>query len=118
VPTVEGLQLAYALHPLPPGRFGFRRWRWELWHGAALIAAGWRTDREAAERALRAYASRFGHRLFGLRPPDIARASAGAAFPPGATVRVDSGAMTCFLVPRQLEDQLGRAVAQARPVSP
>jgi hypothetical protein len=30
VPTVQGLPFSYALHPLPPGRMPFRRWRWEL----------------------------------------------------------------------------------------
>ena len=30
MPTVEGLEFRYALHVLPPGRFPFRRWRWEL----------------------------------------------------------------------------------------
>jgi hypothetical protein len=30
VPTVQGLLFSYALHPLPPGRMPFRRWRWEL----------------------------------------------------------------------------------------
>ncbi len=69
LPTVEGLELAYALHPLPPGRFGFRRWRYELWHGARLIAAGWRVQRADAAQALRAHGADFAHQVFGLRPP-------------------------------------------------
>jgi hypothetical protein len=36
VPTVEGLQFSYALFPLPPGRFPFRRWRWELSGGGDI----------------------------------------------------------------------------------
>ena len=39
MPTVEGLQFAYALYALPPGRLPFGRWRWELWHGASMVAA-------------------------------------------------------------------------------
>jgi hypothetical protein len=110
VPTVEGLQLAYALHPLPPGRFGFRRWRWELWHGSNPIASGWRIDRADAERALRTYASRFGHELFGLRP---ARAATSDRFVPGAAVRVESEAISCLLIPRSLQDDYARASAVA-----
>ena len=69
MPTVEGLEFAYALYPLPPGRLPFRRWRWELWHGANLVAAGWRLARPDAGRALRVHAAEFGHRLFGLPVP-------------------------------------------------
>jgi hypothetical protein len=102
MPTVEGLTLAYALYVLPPGRFPFRRWRWELWHGARLVAAGWRTSRPQAERALRAYAGDFGHTLFGLRPP-VPEATARDAFRPGASVRVEAGPVALRLVPRGLE---------------
>jgi hypothetical protein len=112
VPTVEGLKLAYALYPLAPGAFGFRRWRWELWHGATLVAAGWRVSPRDAERALWAYACRFGHRLFGLRSPDPVAPPAPETFRPGAVVRVDSGAMTCTLVPRALEAELAAAPAR------
>jgi hypothetical protein len=109
VPTVEGLTLAYAFHELEPGRYPFRRWRWELWHGAALVASGWRVTPAAAERALRTHASAFGHRLFGLRPPDPARAG-GTRFRAGAVVRVDSGAITCTLVPRALQAEYAAAL--------
>lgn len=100
MPTVEGLTLAYALYVLPPGRFPFRRWRWELWHGAGLVAAGWRTSRPSAERALQRYAGDFGHSLFGLqtRTP-----SEPQTLPPGATVRLQTGAIELRLVPRALE---------------
>ncbi|MEA2444231.1 MAG: hypothetical protein QOJ12_1523, partial [Thermoleophilales bacterium] len=42
----------YSLSELPPGRVGFRRWRWELWHGAVLLASGWRLSARDARRAL------------------------------------------------------------------
>jgi hypothetical protein len=103
VPTVEGLQFAYALHPLPPGGFGFRRWRWELWHGATLLAAGWRASRSDSERALRSYAAKAAHAVFGLRPPERLLPDTADAIPLGATVHVESGAVRCMLVPRHLE---------------
>jgi hypothetical protein len=104
VPTVDGLQFHYALHELAPGRWGFRRWRWELWHGPALVAAGWRMSRPDAERALRGHAARFGHRLFGLRGP-LPDAGRGPAIPPGASVRIEVGAVSCLLVPRALAEE-------------
>ena len=70
MPTISGLQFDYALYALPPGRLPFRRWRWELWHGANLVAAGWRLARPDAGRALRVHAAEFGHRLFGLPVPE------------------------------------------------
>lgn len=103
MPTVEGLTLAYALHVLPPGRFPFRRWRWELWHGAQLVAAGWRTSETAAERALRGYATEFGHRLFGLRPPPREAVAGHERLRPGAAMRFDAGGVALTLVPRGLE---------------
>jgi hypothetical protein len=102
MPTVEGLTLTYALYVLPPGRFPFRRWRWELWHGAQLVAAGWRTSRPAAERALRNYAAEFGHRLFGLRPPPRETHDA-EPLRPGAAIRMQAGGVAFMLVPRALE---------------
>jgi hypothetical protein len=100
MPTVEGLTLAYALYVLPPGRFPFRRWRWELWHGARLVAAGWRTSRPMAERAVQRYAGDFGHSLFGLTPPAN---TPHAPLPPGAATRVEVGSVAVQLVPRALE---------------
>lgn len=101
MPTVEGVVVSYALYPLPPGRFPFTRWRWEVWHGASLIAAGWRTSRPAAERAVQKFGADFGHRLFGLRdravPPDY------QPLRPGAAVVLRAGAVTLQLVPRALE---------------
>lgn len=102
MPTVEGLTLTYALYDLPPGRFPFRRWRWELWHGAQLVAAGWRTTPAAAERALRGYATEFGHRLFGLRPPPRTEVG-GEPLRPGSALRMQAGGVAFTLVPRALE---------------
>src|SRR5262249_43737189 len=69
VPTAGGLTFSSSLHPLEPGRMPFRRWRWELWHGATMVAAGWRLTQAQAGRALRLSAAEFGHRLFGLPGP-------------------------------------------------
>src|SRR3954470_11108200 len=69
VAIVSGLSFSYVLHELPRGRFPFRRWRFELWHGARLEAAGWRTTERDAARALRNHASRVAHAMFGLRAP-------------------------------------------------
>src|SRR3954452_19273611 len=69
VPTFHGLEFSYSLYSLPPGRIPFGRWRWELWHGPQLVAAGWRLARADAGRALRLYAADHGHRLFGLPAP-------------------------------------------------
>jgi hypothetical protein len=104
---VEGLRFAYALHPLPPGRFGFSRWRYELWHGAGLHAAGWCPTRRGAERALRRHAARVGHAIFGLRPdPRVIDAVGAGPVPRGASVRLDAGPVHLTLVPRAIEEEL------------
>jgi len=103
VPTVEGLQFFYALHALPPGRLPFKRWRWELWHGATLVAAGWRLSRPQAGRALRLSAAEFGHRLFGLQAPAREDAAMRGDLLPGSAERLAIGPITCLLVPRALE---------------
>jgi len=109
VPTVEGLAFAYTLHPLPPGRFGFRRWRWELWHGRALMAAGWRVDRAGACRALQAHGTQVAARMFGLRRalPDAREHVSDIA--PGSTLRVEAGAISFVLIPRALAQDAVRA---------
>ena len=103
VPTVQGLEFAYALYALPPGRLPFRRWRWELWHGATLVAAGWRLSRPQAGRALRVSAAEFGHRLFGLPAPRRDDVGAHGDLQPGSAERLAIGPITCLLVPRALE---------------
>jgi hypothetical protein len=108
VPTVEGLQFGYALHRIPPGRLPFQRWRWELWHGSTLVAAGWRMTRPQAGRALRVNAVEFGHRLFGLPPPRN-RALPVRDLQPGTAERLAFGPIACVLVPRALEAAPGLA---------
>ncbi len=103
VPTVHGLEFAYNLYPLPAGRIPFRRWRWELWHGANLIAAGWRLARPDASRALRLYAADHAHRLFGLPAPPRDPRTARGDLTPGTTERVVIGSITALLVPQALE---------------
>jgi hypothetical protein len=103
VPTVHGLELSYALYALPPGRLPFRRWRWELWHGSNLIAAGWRLSRPDAGGALRARAAEFAHRLFGLPAPHADARPLRRDLRPGSTERLAIGPITCLLVPRALE---------------
>jgi hypothetical protein len=98
--SVDGPRFAYALHPLPPNRVGLRRWRWELWHGAALVAAGWRLSQEHAERALCTAASRRGHAQLGLHPLRPERASRTSGLGLGAEVLLDCGAFECVLAPR------------------
>lgn len=98
---VDGPEFAYALHPLPPSRVGLRRWRWELWHGASLLAAGWRLTQEHAERALCTAASRRAHAQLGLHAlrPNRTNPVAGA-LASGAPMLLDCGAFDCVLVPR------------------
>jgi hypothetical protein len=104
VPIVEGLSFSYVLHELPLGRLPFRRWRFELWHGARLEAAGWRSSERDALGALRAHASRVAHAMFGPRPPrGGGRGAAAPGFRTGAAVRIQDGGIAFSLVPRQLE---------------
>ena len=95
----------YAMELLPPGRLGPRRWRWELWDGAALLACGWRLSPRDAERALRTAASRRAHERLGVRALRPDRSEALDRFLPGATVRVDCGIATCVLAPRAAPEQ-------------
>ena len=90
MPTVEGLQFAYALYALPPGRLPFGRWRWEL-------------SRPQAGRALRVHAAEFGHRLFGLPVPERHPATGAGDLRPGVAERLAIGSITYMLVPRALD---------------
>jgi hypothetical protein len=107
--SVEGLRFTYAVHPLPAGRYGFRRWRFEVWHGATLVAAGWRVSERDATRAIERLASDRARRMFGLA--GTARRTATNGFLTGATVRVDDGAVAFHLVPRALESTGAPALA-------
>jgi hypothetical protein len=102
VSVVETLSFRYALHDLPRGRFVFRRWRWELWHGGRLEAAGWRLSERDAARALRHHGLRVCHRLFGLTPPP-GDSRTQPAFRPGASVAVRDGGVAFTLVPLGLD---------------
>jgi len=95
----------YDLRELPPGRVPFRRWRFELWQGAALLRSGWRITPHDAERALRAAASRRAHELVGVRPLRPENARALQPFKPGATVTLDCGAVSCVLTPRRDDER-------------
>ena len=90
----------YALEPMPPGRFPFRRWRWELWTGPMLLASGWRTSERQAERALRTAAARVAHAKLGLHPLRPEEAVAAGSFLSGLPTRVQCGAVSCLLLPR------------------
>lgn len=95
----DGPQFAYALHPLPPGRLGLR-WRWELWHGASLVAAGWRLTLQQAERALCTAASRRGHAQLGVHALRPDRNWPVSGLSAGLPIRLDCGTFECTLVPR------------------
>jgi hypothetical protein len=112
---MEPLELSYVLRVLPPGRVAFRRWRWELWRGPQLLAAGWRTSALQAQRALRAHASRYAHRLHGLHPlrPEDARWRGTNGGPERRwgvePIALEYGAVRVTLVPR-----VDRAAALSR----
>jgi hypothetical protein len=92
-------EFQYEMRLLPRGRFTFRRWRYELWHGAVLRASGWRMSPRDAERALRTAAAYWTHESLGLagRPE---RARALDRFVLGGTVRIECGGVGCVLTPR------------------
>lgn len=86
----------YAVEPLR----GRRRWRWELWDGPTLAAAGWHVTPRNAELAVRVAAATRAHERLGLRVlrPALARAIAAAGYR-SRTVRI--GAVACVLVTRR-----------------
>ena len=100
----EPIELSYVLHLLPSGRIPFRRWRWELWHGSLLLAAGWLLSVVHAQRALRSHALRYAHRLHGLHPlrPDAPHGP--ETWWSGQPVAVDWGDLRILLTPRALLD--------------
>lgn len=97
-------EFSYAVEPLPPGRLPFHRWRWELWQGAWMLAAGWCTAPAAAQRALLRAASRRMHELQGVRALRLDAARPLDTLRPGAAARVDTGVGVCLLVPRALDE--------------
>jgi hypothetical protein len=101
-PTLEPVELTYCLFLLRTGRTAFRRWRWELWHGPQLLAAGWRLNALHAQRALRVHALGYAHRLHGLhllRPDAVPGPEMAWGRSP---VAVDSGHLRVVLRPREV----------------
>lgn len=102
----DPIELNYALDLLPAGRFPFRRWRWELWNGAQLLAAGWRLHPSAAQRALRIRALRHAHRVHGLHPLHLEHGQAPEPLWSGGPVTIDWGELRVVLRPRALLGEL------------
>ena len=99
------IELTYELHVLPRGRTAFRRWRYELWHGPQLLAAGWRLTAQHAQGALRAQAIRYAHRRHGLHVLHPERTPPAEEGPwGGRRVAVQSGDLRVLLTPRALLD--------------
>jgi hypothetical protein len=112
--TVEGLQFTYTLHPMTPGRIALRRWRWELWHGGRLHAAGWRLSERDAQRALRQHGARVARAMFGLPAlPQTADPAPSADVVPGAIVDIDGAGVRFRLMPRALLEEQAEALAGA-----
>ncbi|HEX8975668.1 MAG TPA: hypothetical protein VF781_04065 [Solirubrobacteraceae bacterium] len=97
---IEPVELTYELELLPPGRTPFRRWRWSLWHGAQLLAAGWRVSAIHAQRAMRVHALRYAHRVNGLHPLRVDQALAAAPTWVRGPVAVEWGDLRVVLTPR------------------
>lgn len=98
----EPIELTYALHLLPRGRIAFRRWRWELWHEAHLLAAGWRLNPLHAQRALRAHAFSYVHRLHGVHPHPSQTVHPAERAWGGGSAAFDWGELRVVLTPRAL----------------
>lgn len=104
-------EFSYAVEPLPPGRLPFHRWRWELWQGAWMLAAGWCTAPATAERALVRAATRQLHDLRGVRALRLDGARLLDRLTPAAPARVETGVGPCLLVPRMLAEAREAAAA-------
>ncbi|HEY4279293.1 MAG TPA: hypothetical protein VGM91_13805 [Conexibacter sp.] len=90
---------AYTIEPLPLNQLG-RRWRWQLYRGERLVAAGWHYGQRQALGALRTAASRATHERLGLAPLRPQHATTDRRFIAGATVQLTCGALRCILTPR------------------
>lgn len=102
---IEPIELTYELHLLPRGRVSFRRWRYELWQGPQLLAAGWRLSALHAQRAVGAHAIRHAHRVHGLHALHPDRAAPAEETPwAGTRVALESGDLRVMLTPRALLD--------------
>jgi hypothetical protein len=93
---------SYTVEPMPPSRLG-RRWRWTLFRGERLLAAGWRLSERAALQGIRTAAARSAHEATGLRALRPERVWPDAGFRAGMTVRCEAGTVACVLAPRELE---------------
>ena len=109
---IEPVELSYKIQPMPPGRTALRRWRWELWHGPRMLAAGWRLNVLHAQRALRVHSMRYAHRLHGLHPLRPTAANAPENEWGARPIAIDWGELRVVLTPRALLDA---PVAATRP---
>jgi len=100
VPSSEPPVYGYTLEPLPPSRLG-RRWRFTLFHGDRMLAAGWRLSERRALQGLRTAAARAAHEALGLRVLRPQATWPEVTFHAGMTVRLQAGAVACVLAPRQ-----------------
>jgi hypothetical protein len=110
----DPIELNYVLDLLPAGRFPFRRWRWELWNGGQMLAAGWRLNPLHAQRALRLRALRYAHRVHGLHPLHLENDRGAPAVDPkwhGGPVTIDWGELRVVLTPRVLIEAGGQLAA-------
>jgi hypothetical protein len=91
----------YTIETMPPSRLG-RRWRWTLFHGDRLLAAGWRLSERRALQGLRTAAARASHEALGLKVLRPDRTWPDTPFLPGATVRLEAGPVACVLAPADI----------------
>jgi len=96
---VDPPTFAYTIEPMPPSHVG-RRWRWQLYRGERLLAAGWHYSQRQALASLRTAASRATHELVGLTALRPDRATTEGRFVAGTTVLLRCGALDCVLAPR------------------
>ena len=92
---------SYTVEPMPPSRLG-RRWRWALFRGDRLLAAGWRLSERAALHGIRTAAARAAHEAAGLRVLRPDRVWPDTGFRAGMTARLNAGSVACVLAPREL----------------
>ncbi|MBB4663868.1 hypothetical protein [Conexibacter arvalis] len=90
---------SYVIEPLPPSQLG-RRWRWQLYRGERLLAAGWHYGQRQALGALRTATSRALHELAGIVALRPERATTEGRFAAGLTVQLTCGELRCILAPR------------------
>ena len=89
----------YVIEPMAPNRIG-RRWRWMLFEGDRLLAAGWRLGERHALRALVTAAARAAHEAAGLRALRPDRVWPAAPIRSGVTLRLQAGPVSCVLAPQ------------------